>query len=207
MSLWSKSNAKASSRRQIQIKEVKDGILVLPGNEYRIIIETSSINFELKSEEEQDVLIDTFQNFVNSLSTHIQIDIRVREVNIDRYLEQTLKLKQTEKEKVYKDQIDNYCGFIKELISDNKILSRKFYVIIPYKHMESGKDYAVIKQQMHLTRDIVLKGLEKIGIKARVLDSLEVLKLFYEFYNPTQTKTQELDQTSIDQAEREAFYA
>ena len=127
MSLWSKSNAKVSSRRQIQIKEVKDGILVLPGNEYRMIIETTSINFELKSEEEQDVLIDSFQNFVNSLPVPIQVDIKVREVNIDRYLEQTLKLKETEQETVYKDQIDNYCEFIKELVSNNKILSRRFY--------------------------------------------------------------------------------
>jgi len=201
MSLWSKSNAKVSSRRQIQIKEVKDGILVLPGQEYRIIIETSSINFELKSEEEQDVLIDTFQNFVNSLPVPIQVQIKVSEVNIDRYLEQTLKLKQTEKEQVYIDQIDNYCEFIKELVSNNKILSRRFYVVIPYKHMESSKDFEIVKHQMHITRDIVLKGLEKIGIKARVLDSLEVLKLFFEFYNPNQTKTQELTGEAVNQSE------
>ena len=64
--MWvlSKSNSKKSARQQIQIKEVKDDILILPDNEYRTVIETSSINFELKSEEEQDVLIDTFQNFL-----------------------------------------------------------------------------------------------------------------------------------------------
>lgn len=200
MSFLGKSNTKVSARQQIQIKEVKEGILVFPGNEYRMIIETSSINFELKSEEEQDVLIDSFQNFVNALPTPIQVEIRVREVNIDRYLEQTAKLKLTEKEKVYKDQIDNYCEFIKELVSSNKILYRRFYITIPYKHEESSKDFAIIKQQMHLTRDIVLKGLEKIGVKARVLDSLEVLNLFYEFYNPDQTKTQELNQEILDQA-------
>lgn len=204
MSFLGKSNTKVSSRRQIQIKEVKEGILVFPGNEYRIIIETSSINFELKSEEEQDVLIDSFQNFVNSLPTPIQVEIRVREVNIDRYLEQTAKLKLTEKEKVYKDQIDNYCEFIKELVSSNKILSRRFYVIVPYKHEEPNHDFEVIKQQMHLSRDIILKGLEKIGIKARVLDSLEVLNLFYEFYNPDQTKTQELTQDVLDGAQEVA---
>lgn len=66
MSIFSKSK-KSSSRQQIQIKEVVDNILVLPGNEYRQILETSSVNFELKSEEEQDVIIDSFQNFLNSL--------------------------------------------------------------------------------------------------------------------------------------------
>lgn len=197
MSLWSKSNAKVSSRRQIQIKEVKDGILALPGEEYRMILEISPVNFELKSEEEQDVLIDTFQNFINALPSPIQVVTRVREVNIDHYLEQTIKLKQTEKEKVYKDQVDNYCSFIKELVADNKILSRRFYVVIPYKHQEKDKDFATVKQQMHLSRDIVQKGLEKIGLKAKVLDSLEVLNLFFEFYNPNQVKTQELNEAAV----------
>src|SRR3990167_4503729 len=129
MLLLNKNKNKVSSRRQIQIKEVKDGILILPNNEYRLAIETSSINFELKSEEEQDVLIDSFQNFLNSLPSRLQILIRVREVDIDRYLEQIGKSKTGEKEKVYRDQIDNYGDFIGNLVSGNKILSRRFYVV------------------------------------------------------------------------------
>src|SRR3989344_9131023 len=112
MLLFNKSKDKLSSRRQIQIKEVKDGILVLPNHEYRVVIETSSINFELKSEDEQDVLIDGFQNFLNSLPCELQVLVRVREVDLDRYLDQVSKTKHLEKETVYKDQIENYCEFI-----------------------------------------------------------------------------------------------
>ncbi|MDO8658756.1 MAG: TraC family protein [Candidatus Levybacteria bacterium] len=186
-----------SSRRQIQIKEVKDGILILPNNEYRIVVETSSINFELKSEEEQDVLIDSFQNFLNSLPCQIQILVRVREVGIDRYLEQISQSKNVEKEKVYKSQINNYCEFIKDLVSGNKILSRRFYVVITYKHLDKDKDFNLIREQINLNRDILLKGLEKLGMKAKPLDSLEVLDLFYSFYNPLQHKTQELKGQTI----------
>lgn len=192
MWLLNKSKNKVSSRRQIRIKEVKDSVLVLPNNQYRVILETSSINFELKSEEEQDVLIDSFQNFLNSLPCELQILIRVREVDIDRYLEQISQTKTHEKEKVYKDQINNYCGFIKNLVSGNKILSRRFYVVIPYRHLDRNTDFNLIKEQINLNRDIVLKGLEKLGMKARTLDSLELLDLFYSFYNPSQVKTQEL---------------
>lgn len=192
MWLVNKSNSKASSRKQIQIKEVKDGIMVLPNNEYRVVIETSSINFELKSEEEQDVIIDSFQNFLNSLPCKLQILVRVREVDIDRYLEQISKAKDLEKETVYKNQTDYYCEFIKNLVSGNKILSRRFYVIVPYKHIDGSKDFHLIKEQIRFSRDIVLKGLEKLGMKAKPLDSLELLNLFYTFYNPSQIKTQEL---------------
>lgn len=192
MWLLNKSKNKISSRKQIQIKEVRDGILILPNDRYRVAIETSSVNFELKSEDEQDVLIDGFQNFLNSLPCELQVLIRVREVDLDRYLDQVSKTKHLEKEKVYKDQIENYCEFIKDLVSGNKILSRKFYVIIPYHDIDKNRDFNFIKEQIYLNRDIVLKSLEKLGMKAKQLDSLELLDLFYNFYNPTQSKTQEL---------------
>lgn len=197
MLLLNKSKNKVSSRRQIQIKEVKDGILILPNNEYRIVVETSSINFVLKSEEEQDVLIDSFQNVLNSLPCQIQILIRVREVDIDRYLEQISKSKDTEKEKVYKAQINNYCEFIKDLVSGNKILSRRFYAVITYRHKEKNKDFNFIKEQIYLNQEVLVKGLEKLGMRAKTLDSLEVLDLFYSFYNPLQHKTQELKGQTI----------
>ncbi len=189
---WKKFRNKASSRQQIQVKEVKDSILVLPKNQYRIILETSSFNFELKSEEEQDVLVDSFQNFLNSLPCQLQILIRIRDVDIDRYLEQISRTKHDEKEQVYKEQISNYCLFVKGIVSGNKILSRRFYVIIPYRHPAGANDFNLAREQINLNRDIVIRGLEKLGLKARQLASLEILDLFYSFYNPHQTKTQKL---------------
>lgn len=198
MLLLNKNKNKVSSRRQIRIKEVKDGTLILPDNEYRIIVETSSINFELKSDEEQDILIDSFQNFLNSLPCELQVLVRVREVDIDRYLEEIGKSKDIEKEKVYRDQINNYTSFIKNLVSGNKILSRRFYIVIPYKNTDKNKDFSLIEEQIHFQRDIVVKGLEKLGMKARVLGSLELLDLFYSFYSPAQAKTQELKGHTIE---------
>lgn len=192
MWLLTKSKNKISSRKQIDIKEVKDGILILPNSQYRMVVETSSMNLELKSEAEQDVLIDSFQNFLNSLSSHLQILIRVREVDIDGYLEKMQSQKTKEKEKVYKDQIDNYTEFVRKLVSGNKILSRRFYVVIPNQNLEKRNDFTLVKEQMNMQKDLIVKGLEKLGMKTRVLNSLEILDLFYNFYNPSQIKTQVL---------------
>lgn len=185
-------SSKASSRRQIRIKEVKDNMLILPGNKYRSVIETSAINFELKSEDEQDAIIDNFQNFLNSLPCPLQILIRVREVDIDRYLEEFSKKESKEEEEVYKTQIQSYCSFITDLVSGSKILSRRFYVVIPYDVTDGKHDFALVKEQLLLNQDIVIKGLEKLGMKTRVLDSLEILDLFYTFYNSDQIKSQPL---------------
>ena len=186
------NNSKVSSRRQVQIKEVKDNVLILPGNHYRTVLETSSVNFELKSEDEQDVLIDNFQNFLNSLPCTLQILIRVREVDIDRYLEEFSKNQAKENEKVYREQMKNYCDFIRTLVSGNKILSRRFYVVIPYTPIDKTGDFGLIKEQILLSQDIVAKGLEKLGMKTRALDSFELLELFYKFYNFDHIKSQEL---------------
>lgn len=197
MNIFSKSK-KSSSRGQIQIKEVVDNILVLPGNEYRQILETSSVNFELKSEEEQDVIIDSFQNFLNSLPCEIQILVRVREVDIDRYVEDIGKTKDKETIPAYKKQIEGYCSFVKKLVSGNKILSRRFYIVIPYKHTERHQDLKLIKEHLNLEKDIIIKGLERMQMKARSITGLEILNLFYGFYNPESLKTQALTRETVE---------
>lgn len=187
----------ASSRNQIQIKRVADNILALPNHEYRIVLETSSINFELKSEEEQDVIIDSFQNFLNALPCSIQILVRVREVDIDKYVEDMESLKSKESEAIYRKQIDSYSAFVKKLVLGNTILSRHFYIILPYRHPDQ-EDMAIIKEHLHLSRDIVIKGLERMQMKAKQLTSLEIINLFYAFYNSENLKTQPITKQSLE---------
>src|SRR5258708_912754 len=141
---------KVSARIQINIKEVKNGVLILPSNKYRTILETSAVNFELKSDEEQDQIIDSFQNFLNSLPCPIQILIRTREVDIDSYLEELIKNNNQEIDKKYKNQLKEYTLFIKKLVSGNKILSRKFYLIISHSIQDKKHDFSLIKEQVFL---------------------------------------------------------
>ncbi len=203
MSMLRKSNAKQSSRRQINIKGVRDNVLLLPGNHYRVVLQASSINFELKSEDEQDAIIETYQNFLNSLACPVQILVRTREMDMQKYIDDFRAIVEGEKEDVYREQVLNYTEFVQGLITTNKILARHFYVIIPYG--ERGKaDFDAIKEQLALSCDIVSKGLGRLGIRVRKLDSLELLDLFYTFYNPRLAKRQPLtDQTM--QLLREAY--
>lgn len=188
----------APAREQIQIKKVADNTLVLPNHEYRIILETSSINFELKSEEEQDVIIDSFQNFLNSLPCAIQILVRVREIDIDKYVEDIERQKEQETEVIYQKQIENYSSFVKKLVSGNTILSRRFYIILPYHHTDRSEDWSLIKEHLNLNRDIVTKGLERMQMRVRPLTSIEMINLFYAFYNQDSLKTQPITKQSLE---------
>lgn len=198
MSRLNQSNAKGSARTQIGIKEVRDGILILPNNRYRSVLATSSVNFELQSEAEQDVIVDTFQSFLNSLTCPIQILIRVRELDIDRYLEDLQLSRIDETKAIYKKQMENYSGFIRKLVAGNKILSRRFYIVIPYES-KSVTDFSLAREQLLIEQEIIIKGLSKLGMTARPLQSLEILELFYSFYRPEQAKTQPLAQQIMRQ--------
>jgi len=196
MFILQKSNKKVSSRHQIDIKGVRDGVLLLPDNHYRVVLQISSVNFELKSEAEQDALIETYQSFLNSLSCPLQILIRIREMDMDKYLEDFHARLVDESEEVYKQEIQNYTEFVKSLITTNKILARHFYVIIPFIGRES--DFEVVKEQLALNTDIVAKGLSRLGMQSRQLSSLEILDLFYSFYNPGQAKRQPITDRTLE---------
>lgn len=191
-----KSKARASSRSQIGIKGVNDGVLILPNNSYRAILEVSSVNFELKSEDEQDAIIETYESFLNSVGTSLQILIRTREIDMDKYLSDLKERLESEAEPVYMEQLENYEEFIKSLILSNKILTRRFYIIVPYSNV--GKlDFELIKEQLGLTVDVVAKGMNRLGMQVRQLSSIEALDLFYSFYNPQQAKIQPLTEKAI----------
>jgi len=191
-----KSKNKVSSRGQIAIKGVRNGILILPGNQYRAILQVSSLNFELKSEDEQDAIIETYESFLNSVGTSLQVLIRTREIDMDKYLEDLAERLDSETETVYRDQLKNYDEFVRSLISTNKILTRHFYIVVPYS--AAGKtDFELVQEQVKLKLDIVAKGMNRIGIHTKELSSLETLDLFYSFYSPTQAKIQPLTEHAL----------
>jgi len=193
MSVFTKSKKTASSRPQIAIRGVQDDILLLPNNRYRAVVSVSSINFELKSEAEQDALIDTYQSFLNSLATDLQIIIRVRELDLDKYIADFGAKQAGETETIYQQQIENYIKFVKQLVTTKKILTRHFYVVVPLNH---ESDFALAREQLSLSVDIVAKGLARMGMHSRQLSNLELLDLFYSYYSPSDAKQQPLtDQT------------
>jgi hypothetical protein len=196
MSVLQKSSRKASARNQIDIEGVKDGVLILPHHQYRAILNVSPVNFELKSEDEQDAIIDTYESFLNSVGCPLQILVRTREIDMDKYLADLEARKGNEQEAVYRDQLDNYSEFIRGLIDTNKILTRNFYVIVPYT--SNGKlDFAGVKEQLALKVDIVRKGLARLSMSSRELRDLEILDLFYSFYSPEQAKLQPLSSQAL----------
>lgn len=197
MSVLQKPSRKASARSQIDIERVTDGVLTLPCHQYRMVVHVSPVNFELRSEDEQDAIIDTYESFLNSVGCPLQILVRTREIDIDKYLVDLEASKHEEQEAIYRAQLEQYGEFIRGLISTNKILTRNFYVVVPYAG--TGKlEFEAVKEQLGLKVDIVRKGLARLGMSSRTLSDLEILDLFYAFYSPEQSKLQPLSIQALE---------
>lgn len=198
----------------VPIREVRDGVMILKDNSYRAIIMASSLNFALKSTDEQQSIIYQFQNFVNSLDFSIQLYIQSRKLDIRPYialLEERLKEPMTD---LLKIQIREYVNFIKNFTESTNIMTKTFFVIIPYNpSIMSGhknpisdvldkvgfggkkKDsvesiqqktamFEESRSQLEQRVSVVEQGLARCGIRTVRLGTEEVVELFYKIFNP-----------------------
>lgn len=132
-----------------------------------------------------------WQQAVEDTSQHPELHAIAKE-----YLEDLAETLSSETEPIYRDQLQNYDEFIRSLITNNKILTRHFYIVVPYK--ATGKtDFELVQEQLNLKLDIVAKGMMRIGMHTKELSSLEILDLFYSFYSPAQAKLQPLTDQAL----------
>lgn len=129
---------------------------------------------------------------------------KVRALDLDDYLEGFESKRKNETAKIYKQQIGSYIKYVKSLVKTNKILSRQFYIVIPY-HTKNKETIEVAREQLANRLAIVEKGLGNVGIKTRLLNSLELLDLFYSSYNAADAKQQPLTQQTIDLLQKNYF--
>src|SRR5579883_2274671 len=116
----------------LQISRIKDGIMLLKNGALRGILAAQPVNFALRSEEEQSYIISAFQSFLNSLDFPCQIVAQSRRINVTPYLDSVRLLEQQQTNELLKLQTASYREFIQELVQSNSIMTKRFYVVIPY---------------------------------------------------------------------------
>lgn len=209
-----KSKIKSSTQQYLSIAEIKDDIVVMRDGTLRAVLLVSSINFALKSEDEQNAVIDAYARFLNNIGFTLQIVIQSRELNIDSYLQYLKDREKSQVNKLLKIQTADYIEYVQELVSIGKIMNKRFFIVVPYnpvtdKHKsflsqigESLKPATIIRlkekvfrnyQEMLQRRvDSVVGGLESLGVSVARLDTQSLIELYYKTYNPETSKNQEL---------------
>lgn len=188
----------------VPIERVRDGIITLKTGELRAVLITNSLNLALKSEDEQQAVLVQFQNFLNSLDFPVEIFIESRRLNIKPYIELLQNRSKEVKEDLLKIQIHEYIGFITKFTEESNIMTKHFFIVIPY-YVQSSTisssplsvltsnsgdanqtpfEYSRIQLEQRIST--VIQGLSRFGLRAQKLGTEEVVELFYKLFNPSE---------------------
>ena len=122
----------------VDIKEIKENVVVMKDGSLKQIVMVGGVNFALKSEMEQNIITQGYQTFLNSVDFPLQIVIHSRKVNIDTYIQSLAKRKEAEESPLLKNQIDEYAEFIKGFVEKNAIMEKTFLVVVPFYPVDAG---------------------------------------------------------------------
>ena len=193
------------SQSFVNIEDIKNGIVYLKKDGLRKVLMVSGINFDLKSEEEQEIILGGFQQFINTLDFSVQLSIHSRKINVSGYLNNIKHRKDEEKNDLLRIQITEYIEFVKSFVEDNPIISKDFFIVVPYdspggkagkaakrgfsvgggvKEESAKEPLEKSLEQLKYRVDQVTEGLERIGLRTTELETDELVELFYNLYNP-----------------------
>lgn len=209
-----------STQNTLEIAAIRDGVAIMSDGSFRSVIMAKSINFDLMSNQEQEAVEYAYQSFLNSLYFDIQITVRSRKIDMRPYLERLGKIRTETSNMLLAMLMEDYIFFIDDLVEQTNIMSKEFYVVVPYIPVISaggavdagkslfggliGKDkkqgtikideVALEKAKTELTNRVqaVVSGLMQMGVQSIPLDTQELIELYYNAYNPDTATRQTL---------------
>jgi hypothetical protein len=188
----------------VPVKEVRNGVVILKDDSYRSILMCSSVNFSLKSQDEQKAIIGGFQTFLNSLDFPVEIVVHSRRMDIRPYLALLQERMNAQSTDLMRLQLREYIAFIENFVEGTDIMTKTFYVVVPFTPTgttEIGKTFANLAKrnapaanvndsafeeysvQLEQRMSLVMGGLGASGIRAIPLGTEEIIELLYRSFN------------------------
>ena len=194
------------SQLLVPISEIREGVVILKDGGLRSVLLISSVNFALKSNEEQEAIISRFQDLINSLDFSLQIIVQSRKLHIEPYLKEIKEMEKSQENELLRVQTAEYHDFVQDLVKSANIMNKSFYVVVPYSLGEGAKKkgmmsllketakgysgrveeqrFSQTKSQLWQRVDHVAASLSGMSMRAIPLNTEELIQLFYEAYNP-----------------------
>ena len=206
-------NTSKSSQDFVPVKEIREGISILKDGSMQMVLMASSLNFSLKSRDEQIAILSQYQNFLNSIDFTVQILIQSRRLDIKPYLATIDERMAAQTEDLLKIQTREYKEFIRKFTETVNIMSKSFFVVVPYsppifqstqslisplaklfgkttEESESRKELTNFEEnrtQLEQKVNVVSQGLARLWVRTVVLGTEELIELFYKIFNPEET--------------------
>lgn len=196
------SQTSKSSQEFVPVKEIRNDTVVLKDGSMRAVLMASSLNFALKSSDEQIAIVSQFQDFLNSLDFSLQFFIQSRELDIRPYIAILEDRYEKQIGDLMKLQIREYVEFIKSFTKNENIMTKNFFVVISYtppvidaakkisrilKEKNSAEEKTSFEEnetQLEQRMATVEQGLIRTGVRVARLGTEELVELFYKIFNP-----------------------
>lgn len=220
-------------QRYMQFASAHDDTLVLKSGGIRAIVEVGSVNFNLKSADEQNAIIATYQQFLNALSFPVQILIKSRKLDIDSYLADLTRRLKSQQNELLRDQMRDYIDYVTRLVQYSDIMEKRFFCIVPYdpyraekknlferfmrwispddtvaEVIQRRKEFATIKKELDTRVNIVTTALSNCGLSIRRLSTAEIVGILYQSYNPELARHQKfrtMDELAVSMGPEESL--
>ncbi len=214
-----KSAIKGTTQDHLPIEDVIDGVVILKDGSAAMVMQLSSVNFDLLSEREQSALVFAYGGILNSLNFPIQILIYSNAKDVSSYLDNLKLSEERQINSQLRQRIVSYRKFVEETVKKNEVLSKSFYVIVSFSTIELGlksdtakkislllpipksgtelpftKEYIVEKAKASLEpkRDHIMRLFSRLGLEIRALGTKETIELFYRIYNEDTAANQKI---------------
>ena len=184
-----------STQDFLEMSQIREGVVILKNKSLRGVLMVSSINLALKSTQEQEAIINQFQSFLNSLDFTCQIIVQSRKVNLTGYIDMIKQWEKNQKNDLLRHQTESYRKFIQDFIEKESILTKKFFVIVPYGFHETPgarlteENFKRLKKQLTQRMEFIALGLRRCGLQAAPLTSSELIELFWVLHHPKEAET------------------
>ena len=196
----------ATTQDFVNIKDIRDGVVLLKGGQMCSILLASSVNFALKSTDEQQAILQQFQTFLNTLDFSLQIYVQSRRLNIDPYLQLLATREASQDNDLMRIQLREYIEFIRTFTTEVDIMEKNFYVVVPYSpapvnltkgitsmfmgspktvKLPGDQQFEEHRIQLDQRLSLVQDGLGGVGVRTVQLKTDDLVELFYHIYNPT----------------------
>ncbi|TSC80304.1 MAG: hypothetical protein G01um101429_154 [Parcubacteria group bacterium Gr01-1014_29] len=142
------------AQQLVEVQEIRDGVLLLKDGSLRVVLIASSINFALKSQEEQDAIIFQYQNYLNSLDFSVEAFVQSRHLNIEPYLEVLRERLGREFNELMKIQITEYIDFVKSFVESSHIMAKGFYVVVPFTPLRLPRQASIQRSVLKFLPDL-----------------------------------------------------
>lgn len=204
-----------STQRYLKIADIKKDTVIMKDGTLRAVLMVSSINFALKSEDEQQAIIGGYVSFLNNIDFPLQVVVQSRELNIAGYLDLMRKKANEQTNELLKNQTLQYIDYIGQLVSLGKIMNKHFYIVVPYNPLSDKRKgfwqsiveafrpidiinlkeerFIHLKKQLDTRVESISGGLTSMGLNVASLDTQGLIELFYNSYNQETAANQPLD--------------